>query len=272
MGILSGGVRGPSPGGETGRTDLLDSPNVRLRMSKPVIGVTESEAEYMAPFIDVIEKAGGEPWPIYPDHGLPAGETVARMDGFLAGGGPDIRPSEYGCEVDPAANVKSEPARDEMELPLLRAAMAADMPVLCVCRGMQALNVVSGGTLIQDLGETHPGHGSSLDERGEQTTSRHRIFIAPGSRLAACVGSGGTVMVNSWHHQGVAEANRSPRLMASAYAVEGGLIEALESPAHSWVLGVQFHPELRGEMPPHFDRLFGGLVARADARRRGDWP
>ena len=241
-------------------------------MSKPVIGITESEAEYMAPFIDVIERAGGEPWPIYPDHDMPTPATLARMDGFLAGGGPDIRPSEYGREVDPAANVRSEPARDEMELPLLRAAMDADMPVLCVCRGMQALNVVSGGTLIQDLGGSHPGHGSSLNERGEQTTSRHRIFISPGSRLAACVGSGGTVMVNSWHHQGVAEANRAPGLLASAYSLDSGLIEALESPAHGWVVGVQFHPELRGEMPPHFDRLFHGLVARAAARRSGGGP
>ena len=237
-----------------------------------MIGITESEAEHMAPYVDVIEKAGGEPWPIYPNHHLSAQETVARMHGFLAGGGPDIRPSEYGHEVDPEANVKSQPVRDEMELPLLRAAMEADMPVLCVCRGMQALNVVLGGTLIQDLGRAHPGHGFSLSDCGDKTTSRHRIFISPGSRLAASVGSGGTVMVNSWHHQGVAEANKSPKLMASAYSVDSGLIEALESPNHGWVLGVQFHPELRGQMPPHFDRLFGGLVARADARRQGQFP
>ena len=220
----------------------------------------------MAPFIHVIEKAGGEPWPIYPDHDLPIAETVARMDGFLAGGGPDIQPSEYGHEVDATANVKSQPERDAIELPLLKAAMAADLPVLCVCRGMQALNVVSGGSLIQDLGEKYPGHGHSLNDEGEDTSSRHRIFITPGSRLAASVGSGGLVMVNSWHHQGVAEANKSPKLMASAYALDSGLIEALESPSHKWVVGVQFHPELRGEMPPHFDRLFEGLVGRA-----ADW-
>jgi gamma-glutamyl-gamma-aminobutyrate hydrolase PuuD len=61
----------------------------------------------------------------------------------------------------------------------------------------------------------------------------------------------------------VAEANKSPKLMASAYSLEDGLIEGLESPLHRWVIGVQFHPELRGEMPPHFDRLFDGLVGRA---------
>ncbi len=241
-------------------------------MSKPLIGITESEAEYMAPFIDVIERAGGEPWPIYPDHDMPTNETIARMDGFLAGGGPDIQPSEYGCAVDPKANVKTEPVRDAMELPLLRAAMEADMPVLCICRGMQALNVVCGGSLIQDLTDVRPGHGSSLDQKGEETTSKHRIFITPGSRLASCVGSGGLVMVNSWHHQGVAEANKSPKLMASAYAVDDGLIEALESPGHRWVVGVQFHPEYRGEVPPQFDRLFGGLVGRAEAWKGAPQP
>ncbi len=232
-------------------------------MSKPLIGITESETQYMALFIDVIEKAGGEPWPIYPDHDMPASESAARMDGFLAGGGPDIQPSMYGHDVCATANVESQPERDAMELPLLEAVVDADLPVLCVCRGMQALNVISGGSLIQDLDEKHPGHGHSLNDKGEKATSRHRIFIAPGSRLASSVGSGGLVRVNSWHHQGVAEANKSPKLMASAYAVEDGLIEALESPHHRWVVGVQFHPELRGEMPPHFDRLFDGLVERA---------
>jgi putative glutamine amidotransferase len=233
-------------------------------MSKPVIGITGSEAQYMAPFIHVIEQAGGEPWPIYPDHDLTTSETVARMDGFLASGGPDIGPSEYGRDIDPTANVKSQLERDAIELPLLRAAIDADLPVLCVCRGMQALNVILGGSLIQDLGNKHPGHGHSLSDDGKQATSRHHIFITPGSRLAQSVGSGGLVRVNSWHHQGVAEPNKSPKLMASAYAVEDGLIEGLESPYHRWVVGVQFHPELRGEMPPHFDRLFSGLVGRAN--------
>lgn len=235
-------------------------------MSKPLIGITESEGEYMAPFVHVIEQAGGDPWPIYPDHDLSAPETVIKMDGLLVGGGPDIDPPEYDRVVDPEANVKSQPKRDAIELPLLRAAMTLDMPVLGVCRGMQALNVVSGGSLIQDLGERHPGHGFSLNEKGDKKSSKHRIFITPGSRLAACVGSGGLVTVNSWHHQGVAEANKSSRLMASAYAIEDGLIEGLESTHHRWVIGVQFHPEYRGEIPPHFDRLFGGLVARAE-----DW-
>ena len=95
-------------------------------------------------------------------------------------------------------------------------------------------------------------------------SSYHRIFISPGSKLAAVVGSGGFVRVNSRHELGQGDSRRSPRLLASAYSLEDGVIEALESPEHRWVIGVQFQPELRGEVPPHFDRLFQSLIERAE--------
>ncbi len=232
-------------------------------MSKPLIGITESESEYMAPFIDVIERSNGEPFPIYPDANINVKETIEKLDGLLIGGGPDIHPSEYGEEIDPKASVSSQIDRDSMELPLLKTGLKLDMPILCVCRGMQALNVVMGGKLIQDLGTKYPGHGYSLNERGDKTTSRHRIFIAPGTKLASAVGSGGIVRVNSWHHQGISSAEQSSKLLASAYSLNDGLIEGLESPNHSWVLGVQFHPEFRGELPPHFEKLFTTLVTHS---------
>ena len=132
------------------------------------------------------------------------------------------------------------------------------MPVLGICRGVQALNVSLGGTLTDDLS----GH-DSLEEGGGKKSSYHRVYIAPGSKLAAIVGSGGFVRVNSRHRQGIREAQKAPALLASAYSVEDGVIEALESPDHDWVIGVQFHPERRMEVPPQFDKLFQGLVERA---------
>ena len=127
-------------------------------MSKPLIGITESERQYMAPFIDVIEKADGEPFPIYPEDNIDVKSTLDKLDGLLIGGGPDIHPSEYGESIDPDANVSSQVERDAMELPMLKMGMERDMPILCVCRGMQALNVVLGVKLIQDLGHAYPGH------------------------------------------------------------------------------------------------------------------
>ena len=123
---------------------------------------------------------------------------------------------------------------------------------------MQVLNVALGGKLLQHI----KGH-NAYEEGGEELSQYHHIYISPGSKLAAVVGSGGFVRVNSRHHQGVKEPQKSSALLASAYSLEDGYIEALESPAHRWVIGVQFHPVRRMEVPPHFDRLFQSLVERA---------
>ena len=95
----------------------------------------------------------------------------------------------------------------------------------------------------------------------------HHIFISPGGKLAAVVGSGGFVRVNSRHSRGLREAQKGKRLLASAYSLEDGVIEALESPAHRLVIGVQFSPERFNELPPHFMRLFQSLADRAKEYR-----
>jgi putative glutamine amidotransferase len=133
------------------------------------------------------------------------------------------------------------------------------MPVLAICRGMQVLNVAFGGQLIQDL----PGHRAELEE-GKRGFMQHLIYVSPGAKTAAIIGSAGLFRVNSSHHQGLREAQRSPRLMASAYSVEDGLIEGLESPEHSWVIGLQCHPERQDEVPRLFANLFAGLSDRAE--------
>ena len=141
---------------------------------------------------------------------------------------------------------------------LLNAALDADMVVLCISSGFYLLNQVLGGAAPRAL----EGHGP-VEQDGKSGSAFHRIYIAPGTKLAAVVGSGGFVRVNSRHEGGLREADKSPRLLASAYSLDDGVIEALESPEHRWVIGVQFQPELRGELPPHFDRLFQSLVDRA---------
>ena len=224
----------------------------------PVIGVTANNRRYAQTYADAVERSGGRAWVILPGHDSSPEDTIGRVGGLLVCGGEDIHPSCYGEEPEPDAALELNPERDAVELPILKAALEADMPVLCICRGAQALNITMGGKLIQNVS----GH-SSFEQEGEDVSSYHRIYISPGSKLAATVGSGGFVRVNSRHHQGIREAQRSPRLMASAYSLEDGVIEALESPEHRWVIAVQFHPERRREIPPHFDRLFQSLVGRA---------
>ena len=196
-----------------------------MRSEKPTIGVAAVDPEAVE---GLIERAGGLPRKI----GLPGQapqEAMTGVDGLLA------------TRADAS--------------PLIAAALAMDLPVLCTGDGMHALNQALGGAPA----ETVPGHAP--DQGGGP--SYHRIFIAPGSKLAAAVGSGGFVRVNSRHSKAIREAQRSPSLMASAYGLEDGVIEALESPFHRWTVGVQFQPQRRAEIPPHFDRLFQCLVQRA---------
>ena len=144
---------------------------------------------------------------------------------------------------------------------LVRAALDDDMPIYAIGEGMQLLNAAFGGKPAIPI----EGHVEVGEDR-EAVSAYHHIYIAPGSRLAAVVGSGGFVRVNSLHNEGLREAQKSPLLLASAYSLEDGIIEALESSRHRWVIGVQFRPERRMEVPPHFDRLFQSLLERARER------
>ena len=173
-------------------------------------------------------------------------------------GGPDVDPALYNAVPDPGANLELCRPLDDLELRLLDYALDRDMPVLAICRGMQLLNVALGGQLIQDL----PGHKAERED-GCWQSEKHLIYMAPGAKAAAIVGSAGFFRVNSLHHQGLREAQRSPRLMTSAYSVDDGLIEGLESPHHSWVIGLQCHPERQDEVPRSFANLFAGFYERA---------
>ena len=226
--------------------------------AKPLVAVTTAAADArLEPYIDALERAGAEPWPLSPDMGLTTDEVLSRAGALVLTDGEDVRIPDYSGEE------RYNDARDEMELSLARAALDDDLPIYGIGRGMAVLNVAMGGSLVGRL-EGHPPSPSA--DSSSKESPYHHIYISPGSKLAAVVGSGGFVRVNSHHCQGVREAQKSPRLLASAYSLDDGLIEALESPAHSWVIAVQFNPELRMEVPPHFDRLFQSLVERASER------
>ena len=173
----------------------------------------------------------------------------------------DDAPSEVSlCLID-ALVCCDDAGGSDSAIELLRAAIDDDMPVYALGEGMQLLNAAFRGKPAQAIAE-HVDTG----EDGNLTAAYHHIYIAPGSRLAAVVGSGGFVRVNSLHEKGLREAQKSPLLLASAYSLEDGVIEALESSRHRWVIGVQFRPERRMEVPPHFDRLFQSLLERAVER------
>ena len=125
--------------------------------------------------------------------------------------------------------------------------------------GMDSLAITDHGTFYGVV-----DFYSACKEAGIKPIIGCEIYVAPGSRLAKVLGAGGFVRVNSYHHQGLFEAQRSPRLMSIAYTLDDGLIEGLESPEHSWVIGLQCHPELQDEVPRSFANLFAGFHDRAE--------
>ncbi len=221
-----------------------------------VIAITSEDLDNARLYAQVMQDLGAVVRVITPTAEGSAGELMRGVGGLLLSGGPDIDPAIYGATPDPDARLEICRPLDDLELKLLEFALAADMPVLAICRGMQLLNVAFGGQLAQDL----PGHRGD----GEEDAIRHPIYLAPGAKAAAIIGSAGFFRVNSIHHQGLKEAQRAPSLMSTAYAVDDGLIEGLESPGHSWVIGLQCHPERQKEVPRSFANLFAAFLERAE--------
>ena len=212
-------------------------------------------------YVQVMESLGVEVRLVTPEEdGFKATEVLmGGVGGVLLPGGPDVDPDLYGESPDPTAGLEVNRRLDDLDLRLLECALARDMPVLAIGRGMQLLNVAMAGRLIQDL----PDHRGEYSD-GMWISEPHSIYLSPGSKAAAIIGVAGFFQVNSFHHQGLREAQRSRRLMTTAYSVDDGLIEGLESPEHSWVVGLQCHPERQEEVPRHFANLFAAFQDRAE--------
>lgn len=185
------------------------------------------------------------------------------LDGLLVSGGYDVAPRLFGEETL-NDTVEVDAPRDAGELPLLRAAIARDLPMLCICRGIQSLNVVLGGTLYQDLPSQLPSKIAhrQTEPRGVAT---HAIEIERGSRLSRIAGS--TAMaVNSFHHQALKDV--APGLEVTARAADG-VVEAVERAESRFLVAVQFHPEETAPVCPKSRSLFKAL-AEAATRFRQD--
>jgi putative glutamine amidotransferase len=197
-------------------------------------------------YVRLVTAAGGRAVVLPPDD---ADAGVLRgIDALVLAGGADLGPQLYGA--DPGPRTHSRPDRDAGELTLVKAALDADLPVLGVCRGMQLLAVACGGTLHQHLPDV-VGHDKHRPAPG--VYGAHGVRFTPGSLVADIMG-GDEAEVNSYHHQGVADAGR---LTVTAWA-DDGVIEAVEDPAKRFVLGMEWHPEECGDVRP-----FAALSAAA---------
>jgi putative glutamine amidotransferase len=206
----------------------------------------------IALYAHAVRGAGGEPVLLDASAGIHERRHAFRaMAGLLLAGGADIDPARYGQPPNGSRDV--EPDRDELEAEAWSAAAAAGLPVLGICRGFQAINVFSGGSLVQHV-DGHEGPGW-----GQGPTRTHAIRLEPGTRLAGLVADGSNApVVNTFHHQAVSASGLAPGLVASAWA--GDLVEGLEAPGDRFVLGVQCHPERVDSTPPAFAHLFRAFV------------
>jgi putative glutamine amidotransferase len=195
-------------------------------------------------YVDAVRRAGARATLILPGDDRTPGDLLDRFDGLLLVGGGDVEPGRYGRQaVETIYGV--EPDRDAFEIDLLREADRRSMPTLCICRGMQVLNVAFGGTLVQHLPD---------DDR----FMPHGTPLAPGSRIAAAASSE-VVTCSSHHHQGVDRLGDG--LVATGWS-EDGLVEAIERES-GWMVGPQWHPEDTAERDPAQQGLFDELVRRA---------
>ncbi|MER6419094.1 gamma-glutamyl-gamma-aminobutyrate hydrolase family protein [Streptomyces sp. NPDC001137] len=213
-------------------------------------GVWELEAALLpAGYPRLVQRAGGLAVMLPPDAPEHASATVARLDGLVIAGGPDVEPVHYGAEPHPRTGPPAR-ARDAWELALIDAALAARIPLLGICRGMQLLNVALGGTLVQHI----DGHAEVVGVFGH-----HPVKPVPGTRYAAAVPE--ETSVPTYHHQAVDHLGTG--LIPSAHAADG-TVEALElPPADGWVLGVQWHPEMGDDL-----RVMRALVEAAASATR----
>ena len=208
-------------------------------------GVWELEAALLpAGYPRLVQRAGGLAAMLPPDAPEQAAAIVARLDGLVIAGGPDVEPVRYGADPHPRTGPPAR-ARDAWELALIEAALAAHVPLLGICRGMQLLNVALGGTLTQHI----EGHAELVGVFGH-----HPVKPVPGTLYATAVPE--ETSVPTYHHQAVDRLGRG--LIPTAHA-EDGTIEALELPSSpSWVLGVQWHPEMGDDV-----RVMRALVEAA---------
>ncbi|MGZ8499157.1 MAG: gamma-glutamyl-gamma-aminobutyrate hydrolase family protein [Candidatus Binatia bacterium] len=186
---------------------------------------------------------------------------LARLDGLvLSGGNFDIHPSYYGEKpLAGLGTIKAE--RSNFELDLTAAALKQDLPLLGICGGAQAINVVLGGSLYQDIG-AQVADAQEHQQSRKSVKRGHRISIQPRTLLRRIVGRS-HAEVNTTHHQAVKTLGRG--LIVNAVAGDG-IIEGIESTRHAFVIGVQWHPEVLAPRQRHQRRIFVALVACA-ARR-----
>lgn len=246
---------------------------------RPLIGVSTSEVRIAArvtptpegeppdremalglKYLRAIEAAGGIPV-VMPPLGLDAVQPLLdRLSGVCLSGGPDLDPAAYASKRHPMLG-PTEPDLDRFELAIAGAADARGLPILAICRGMQAINVARGGTLHQHLPD-RPEASVAHRQKSPGDRLTHPVDVDPATTLHGILGRR-RVRVNSFHHQAVRKLGRGLRAVAWA---PDGVVEGIEAVGPCFLIGVQWHAECLAERRPRQAALFAAFV---EAARQG---
>ncbi|WP_353949299.1 gamma-glutamyl-gamma-aminobutyrate hydrolase family protein [Sporolactobacillus sp. Y61] len=236
---------------------------------RPVIGVTASFVKKtdfsLGPYthrdyVTALLNADALPviLPIAPEETADA--YLSLCDGIIFSGGGDVDPRFFG--ESPSLYLDTFiTERDRIEFALMKKAVAAGKPILGICRGMQVLNVMYGGTLVQDL-PTEWKNPLQHDQKVPRKKASHSVRLLSGSRLSALFDDKESLYVNSLHHQAIKKLAAGFR---SAAVAPDGVIEAIEHETNDRILGVQWHPEsMASGGDPMMCRLFRHFVSQCD--------
>lgn len=239
-------------------------------MTRPVIGITTGGREegYIqsrhyanfystpTPYVDALRRAGGNPV-LLPPGNEAWRELLPLLDGVVVTGGTDIDPVEYNGDSGNAHLLPADRERDQSELALVRHLLGEmDKPLLCICRGLQVLNVAAGGSLYEHIPDIRD---QDIHRNEEGLWEMQDVEVQAGSLIAQVMGRT-SLHTSSGHHQAVKELGYGLRVTGMA---ADGIIEALEMPGHPWLLAVQWHPEVTAEHDPSQQAIFDALVEKA---------
>jgi len=211
-------------------------------------------------FLDAVRRAHALPvlLPLFGNDPALWDDMLSHADGLLLSGGGDLDPALFGEEMLPQSNPPS-PLRDQEEMYLCQRALEKDMPVLGVCRGVQVLNCAAGGNIYQDI-PTQVEHALNHRRHEAPRDQVHEALVLPGSLLERITGQI-SLSVNSLHHQALKRPGNGVVFCAHA---PDGIVEGAEMPGKSFVLGLQWHPEILSEQHPGQQAIFDAFAHAAE--------
>jgi putative glutamine amidotransferase len=243
---------------------------------KPVIGITTSgrtegyvrskhyDQYYSTPakYIDAIRRAGGIPLLIPPGGDNDWHAVLQMLDGVIITGGTDIDPAKYNGNVNHPNLWPADVERDTTEIGLAKHLIdEKETPLLCICRGIQVLNVAAGGTLNEHMLDFIE---ADIHRSPEGVWAMQDVTVEADSLIAQVMGAT-HVNTTSGHHQSLKDLGEGLRVVGKA---PDGIIEAVEMPSHPWLVALQWHPEVTADTDATQQAIFDALVAQAAERKQ----